>query len=101
MKSGAGKFTKKIPVTTPGSYDVDFKDATGYVGKVTFEVTGAVTQEQTIVPTTTAVVRTTRPFTTAPTPWPTATQSPLSPLTVLCAAGLAGMLVVLVRRNNN
>lgn len=99
MKNGAGKFTKKVIIATPGSYDVDFTDANGYIGKVTFTVEDKATPTQTTVPATTAVVRTTKPVTTAPTPWPTATQSPVSPLTVLCAAGIAGLFVVFARRN--
>jgi hypothetical protein len=98
IQNSAGKFTKKVPVTTPGSYDVDFKDANGYIGTVTFTVTAPATQA-TAIPTTTApVVKTTKAVTTAPTPWPTATQSPLSPLTVLCAAGFAGLLVLVCRK---
>jgi hypothetical protein len=101
IKNGAGKFTKKVVITTPGSYDVDFKDAKGYVGTITFTVEAPATQTTTVIPTTTApaVVKTTKtPAAAAPTPWPTATQSPVSPLTVLCAAGLAGLVVVLHHR---
>jgi hypothetical protein len=99
IKNGAGKFTRKVPVTTPGSYDVDFSDANGYIGTKTFTVTAPATPTTAIPATTAAVVKTTKAVTAAPTPWPTATQSPLSPLTVLCAAGFAGLLVVLVHRN--
>jgi hypothetical protein len=98
MKSGAGKFTKKVTVSGPGSYDVDFTDANSYIGKVTFTVEDKATPAQTTVPATTAVVRTTKLVTTAPTPWPTATQSPVSPLTMLCAAGIAGLFVVFGHR---
>ena len=98
MKSGAGKFTKKVTVNGPGTYDVDFTDANSYIGKVTFTVENKATPAQTTVPATTAVVRTTKPVTTAPTPWPTATQSMASPLTVLCAAGIAGLFVVFAHR---
>jgi hypothetical protein len=95
--NNAGKFTKKVPVSGAGSYDVDFTDANGYIGKVTFTVAEPATPTTAISTTTPVVVKTTKAITTAPTPWPTATQSPVSPLTVLCAAGVAGLLVVLMR----
>jgi hypothetical protein len=98
IKNGAGKFTKKVTVSSPGSYNVDFRDANGYIGTVTFTVNAPATQATTVPTTTAVVVKTTKPATAAPTPWPTATQSPLSPLTVLGAAGCAGMLVVLMGR---
>jgi hypothetical protein len=100
IQNSAGKFTKKVAITTPGSYTVDFKDANGYIGTVTFTITGPATQETTVIPTTTAVVvKTTRVVTTAPTPWPTATQSPISPLTVFCAMGFAGLVVLVCRKS--
>jgi hypothetical protein len=102
IKDSSGEFTKKVTITTAGSYDVDFSDAKGYIGKVTFTVTSPETQVPTTIPATTPVVvkKTTKPVTAVPTPWntPTPTQSPLSPFTVLCAAGLAGLLVMLARR---
>jgi hypothetical protein len=99
IQDGSGSFTKKVAVTSAGSYDVDFSDAKGYIGKVTFTVVAPETQGPTAIPTTTApVVTTIKVPTTMPTPWPAATQSPLSPLTILCAIGLAGLLMVLVRR---
>lgn len=99
IQDGSGSFTKKVAVTSGGSYDVDFSDAGGYIGKVTFAVVAPDTQVQTTVPMTTApVVTTIKVPTTAPTPWPTATQSPLSPLTIIGAAGIAGVLAVLMRR---
>lgn len=100
IRDGSGKFTKKVPVTTPGEYDVDFSDANGYIGQVTFMVTGAETAATTAIPTTTSVItRTQKPDTTIPTPWPTTTpESPISPFTVLCAAGLAGLFVTFRRR---
>jgi hypothetical protein len=99
IKNGAGIFTKKVMVTSPGSYDVDFTDAKGYIGTKTFTVTAPATPTTAIPTTTAVVVKTTKVVTTAPTPWPT-TQSPLSPLTILFATGMAGMLVVLARRQN-
>lgn len=100
IQDGSGKFTKKVTVTGPGTYEVDFRDAKGYIGKVKFTVTSPETQGTTAIPTTTAqVVKTTKPVSTEATPWPTATpQSPVSLLTLLCATGLAGLLGVLMQR---
>ncbi|NMB78673.1 MAG: hypothetical protein GYA23_06210 [Methanomicrobiales archaeon] len=101
LRNNAGKFTKKVTVPGPGSYDVDFRDAKGYIGKVTFKVTAPETPVATTIPITTAqVVKTTKPVTTAPpTAAPTETpQSPASPITVLCALGLAGVLGIAVLR---
>jgi methionine-rich copper-binding protein CopC len=99
IRDGSGKFTKKVAVTSSGSYEVDFSDSKGYIGKVTFTVTAPVTQVATTVPLTTApVYTTTRIPVTEPTPWPTATQSPVSPLTLLAAAGLAGLVLVFLAR---
>jgi hypothetical protein len=99
VKNDAGKFTKKVQVTTPGSYEVSFTDAKSYIGKVTFTVTGPATSATTMIPTTTAaVVKTTKAVTTVPTALPTTTQSPLSPVTILCAMGFAGMLLLRIRR---
>jgi hypothetical protein len=99
IQNSAGKFTKKVTVSSAGTYDVDFSDADGYIGKVTFTVVAPKISATTVIPTTTAmVVKTSNVPTTEPTPWPVATQSPLSPLTVLCSAGLAGLFIVLMQR---
>jgi hypothetical protein len=96
IKDSSGKFTKRVTIATAGAYDVDFSDAKGYIGKVTFTVTEPETVAPTTIPTTTPVVaKTSKPVTAAPTPMPTPTESPLSPLTVLGAAALGGLLVVL------
>ncbi len=101
IRDGYGKFTRKVTVTSAGPYDVDFRDAKGYIGKVTFTVTAPATQAPTTIPTTTMpVVTTTRPITTTVTPWPTATQSPVSPFTLIGAMGLAGLILVLARTKN-
>lgn len=102
IRDGSGMFTKKVTITTAGSYDVDFSDAKGYIGKVTFTVTSPeATAAPTTIPTTTppAVVTTQKTMVTQPTPWPTATQSPVSPFTILCAAGIAGLLLLSCRKN--
>ena len=101
IKDGSGKFTKKVTVSSAGIYDVDFTDADGYIGRVTFTVVEP-TAAATAVPTTTPpVVKTTKTPTPAPpTPLPTETpQSPVSFVTILGAVGLAGLLVVLMQKN--
>jgi hypothetical protein len=99
IKNGAGKFTRKVPVSSPGTYEVEFSDAKGFIGTKTFIVNAPATEAPTVIPTTTEVVKTMKPVTTVPTPWPTSTpQSPLSPIIIICATGLAGLLAVLMRR---
>jgi hypothetical protein len=98
LRSGAGVFTKLVPVTGAGDYDVMFTDAKGFIGIVTFHVTGPSTQVITTLPTTIATVKTTKVPTTAPTPWPTATKSPLSPIPALAGIVGAGLVVVFVMK---
>lgn len=100
IQNGAGVFTKLVTVTGAGDYDVTFTDSKGYIGTKTFKVAGPVTQAITTVPTTTAVVKTTKAITTAPTPWPTATQSPLSPLTALLGIAGAGLAAIFLTGRN-
>jgi len=98
VQSGAGTFTKQVAVTGPGEYEVAFTDAKGYIGTVTFNVVAPVTQVITTIPTTASVVKTTKAPTTVPTPWPTATQSPLSPITAFVGIVGAGLAVVFVMK---
>lgn len=98
VQSGDGVFTKLVTVTGPGEYDVAFTDAKGYIGTVTFNVAAPATQVITTVPTITAVVKTTKALTTVPTPWPTATQSPLSPITALVGIAGAGLVAIYVMK---
>ena len=95
VQSGAGEFTQQVSVTKPGDYDVTFKDAKGYVGVKTFKVVALATSVQTTIPTTTV---TTRPLTTVPTTLPTTTQSPLSPLPIVTALSLVGLLSVILMK---
>jgi len=97
MRTGDGKFTQKITVTIPGEYKVAFSDAKGYIGTVTFNVVSPTPAVTTVVPTTTTKVSKTT-VTTKPTPWPTATQSPLSPLAGIGAVMVAGLLAAYVIR---
>jgi len=96
MQSGAGVFTKQVTVFGPGDYDVIFSDVNGYIGTKTFNVAAPPTQVITTVPTTTAVVRTTKAITTVPTPWPTTEKSPLSPITALFGIAGAGLVAIFV-----
>jgi hypothetical protein len=91
MRSGAGVFTQRVAITSPGDYDVTFRDAKGYVGVVTFTVPAPPTKTPTTIPTTTPMI-TIRPPTTVPTTLPTPTQSPLSPITRVTALGVVGVL---------
>lgn len=100
VQSGAGVFTKQVTVLGSGDYDVIFTDARGYIGTVTFHMVAPATQDITAVPTTIATVKTTKALTTEPTPWPTATQSPLSPITALVGIGGAGIVAVFVMKRN-
>jgi hypothetical protein len=98
IQSGAGVFTQRVAVTSPGEYDVTFRDTKSYVGVVTFNVPAPVTTSPTTIPTTTPVL-TTRPPTTVPTTLPAPTPSPLSPVSVVAALGIVGVLsVVLIKK---
>jgi hypothetical protein len=98
ITSEAGGFTKKVSVPDAGLYKVSFTDAKSYIGMVEFTVTGPVTVSSTQIPMT-AIVKTTKTaITTVPTPWPTATPSPLSPIAVIGALGITGLLVVTVMK---
>jgi hypothetical protein len=97
VQSGAGVFTQYIAVTAPGEYDVTFRDAKGYIGVVSFKVSAPVTMTTTTLPATTTVT-TTRPPTTIPTTIPTTKTSPLSPVTLVAALGLIGVLSVILAK---
>lgn len=100
VRNNAGVFTQKVSVTGAGDYTVDFSDSEGYVGTKSFTVVAPTTQA-TAIPTTKAVVKTTRTTATpTATPWPTTEQSPLSPLTVMGSLAVAGMLMVLTARRD-
>ena len=100
VQSGAGVFTKRVTVFGPGDYDVVFSDVKGYIGTKTFNVPAPATQVITKIPTITAVNKTTKTVTTVPTPWPTATQSPLSPITALFGIAGAGLVAIFVMKRH-
>lgn len=90
IKDGSGEFTYRVALTNPGTYEVSFRDTKGFIGIKKFTVKAPPTPEPTTVPT--PLPTTTIPPTTLPTPLPT-TQSPLSPLAVIGALGIAGIAV--------
>jgi len=91
VKNDAGVFTYKITVTSPGTYEVSFSDPKGFIGIKKFTVAEPPTPTRTMV-VTTVPVTTTRPLTTIPTTLPATTQSPLSPVLVMGALVVAGLL---------
>ena len=100
LRTGAGVFTQKVSVNSGGEYKVDFTDAKGYIGEKAFTVVTPTTAPTAVATSTIAVVKTTRPVTTAPTPWPTTTPtSPVSPLVPVSALACAGMLAVVALRS--
>jgi hypothetical protein len=98
FRSGAGVFTQRVAVTQPGTYDVYFKDADGYIGVKTFNVIASVTSSPTTVPKTTVI--TSRPTIIAPAPLPTTTRSPLSLVPVVAALTGAGLLAIIIARKH-
>jgi hypothetical protein len=93
MKLGAGEFTRTITVNIPGEYDVQFSDAKGYIGVVTFHV-NAPAPTPAPAKTVPFTQPTTRKPTTTPSPTPTPTKSPLSPAPLLIAVSLIGYVSV-------
>jgi len=97
IKDDSGTFTYRVPVTNPGTYEVSFSDTKGFIGIKKFTVTKPPTPEPTEVPTT--IPTTTSATTTLPTPLSaTTTQSPLSPVLVIGALGMAGLLAITVMK---
>ena len=98
FRSGSGVFTQRVAVTQPGTYDVYFRDAEGYIGMKTFSVIASTTSSPTTVPKPTDI--TSRPTTSAPAPLPTTARSPLSLVTVVAALTGAGLLAVIFARKH-
>jgi hypothetical protein len=101
MNAVDGKFSRKIPVSEPGNYDVSFSDqrgeSGGFIGTVSFTVNAPATiPTPSQIPTT---IRTTVPTTipTVPTAVPT-TKSPVPAWTVLVALAGAGIISALLRK---
>jgi hypothetical protein len=91
VKNDAGIFTRKVAVTSPGTYEVFFSDPKGFIGIKKFEVAEPPTPEPTTVAATVPVI-TSRPVTTPIATPPPTTLSPLSPLIPLGALAVAGLL---------
>lgn len=91
FRSGAGVFTQQVAVTQPGTYEVYFRDADGFIGMKTFSVIASTTSSPTTVPKTTI---TTSSPTIAPASLPTTTRSPLSLVPVVAALTGVGLLAI-------
>jgi hypothetical protein len=92
IKNGAGVFTYKVTVSSPGMYEVSFSDTKSFIGIKKFTVAAPPTSVPTTVPT--IVPTTTPPPSTLPTPLPPVTQSPLPLPVVLGALIIAGLLTI-------
>jgi hypothetical protein len=95
-----GEFSQLVPVNSPGEYQVFFTDSQGFIGKVVFNVNSPVTQTPTTMPEVTFPVVTTTVPPTIPTPWPTTTKSPLSPLPVISAIVVVGLFSIKSLKKN-
>jgi hypothetical protein len=98
FRSGAGVFTQRVAVTWPGTYDVYFRDADGYIGMKTFNVIASTTPSPATVQKTT--VTASPPTTIAPTPLPTTNKSPLSLVPIVTALTGVGLLAIIVARKH-
>ncbi|MGB7994080.1 MAG: hypothetical protein WCF32_09970 [Methanoregula sp.] len=97
LLTGDGDFTKTVSVTRPDDYKVKFSDANGVITTVTYHVVSP-TKTATIPTTITAPPLTTKPRVTyTPIIHPSLTKSPLSPLMVIGALGIA-ILVLGMRK---
>jgi len=92
FRSGAGVFTQRVAVSRPGTYDVYFRDADGYIGMKTFTVIASTTESPATVPETTVI--TSPPTTIAPVSLPATTRSPLSLVPVVAALAGIGLLAM-------
>jgi hypothetical protein len=91
IQSKAGLFSQKVSVTQPDDYNVQFADAKGTIGTVTFHVVAPTTVTTAPVVTTVKTTKTTVKTTVA-TPVPTTTKSPLPIFVILGALGIAVMI---------
>jgi hypothetical protein len=92
FRSGAGVFTRRVAVTLPGTYEVYFRDAEGYIGMKTFDVIASTTPSPAAVPETSDT--TPRPTTIAPASLPTTNKSTLSLVPVVAALAGIGLLAL-------
>jgi hypothetical protein len=96
FRSGAGVFTRRVAVTTPGRYDVYFSDVDGYIGVKSFTVLPAGSQVPTPVPSVTLTV--TQPTATVPSLQPTTPKSPLSLFPVIASLSVLVLLSAGIRK---
>ncbi|MDD1701732.1 MAG: hypothetical protein LUQ31_01970 [Methanoregula sp.] len=88
IQSKEGVFSQTVSVTQPDDYNVQFADAEGTIGTVTFHVVAPTTATTAPVVTTVKTTKTTVPTTTT-IPVPTTTKSPLPIFVILGALGIA------------
>ena len=96
FRSGAGVFTRRVAVTTPGRYDVYFSDMDGYIGVKSFTVLPAGSQVPAVVPS--ATLTGTQPPATVPSLPPTTPKSPLSLFPVIATLSLLVLLSGSIRK---
>ncbi len=98
FRSGAGVFTQRVVVTQPGTYDVYFKDADGFIGVKTFNVLASVSKVPASVPAT--ALPFTDHSTTVSLLLPTTNQSPLSVFSIMAALLITGLLSVTINKRH-
>ncbi|MFA6362767.1 hypothetical protein [Methanoregula sp.] len=97
LQSGDGFFTQTVTVTQPDNYNVQFADAKGTIAVITFHVVAPTAA--TTVPTVTTTKKVTIVKTTALTPIPTATKSPLSAVLVIGALGIVMLIASGIKKD--
>lgn len=103
MKSGDGQFTKTVPIGQRGDYIVNFQDINGFIGTVTFHVTGgiATTSTTTISTSPTTKVTIKSPPTTIVAPTPVTTKSSISIIFAFLAVFfISGISIFSLRKKN-
>jgi len=98
QNTGDGTFTQTVSVTSPGDYEASFTDSKGFIGTVQFVVTAPATAAPTTIVVASVKPTTMHPVNTVPTPWPTTTKSPLSPIMAVASIVLAGLVLVISRK---
>ncbi|MGD1003891.1 MAG: hypothetical protein ABR887_00530 [Methanoregulaceae archaeon] len=103
MKSGDGQFIKTVPIGQRGDYIVNFQDINGFIGTVTFHVTGgiATTSTTTISTSPTTKVTIKSPPTTIVAPTPVTTKSSISIIFAFLAVFfISGISIFSLRKKN-
>ena len=90
-----GSFYQKVTVLEKGNYFVSFTDNQGYIGEITFTVTGIETSATTFFTTLTTMPTMTTPATTTV---PQTTKSPAPVISILASLAIAGAISIGVRK---